>query len=215
MYSLLTSGQYVLFAVILGALIIALSFHEFGHAITAKYFGDDTAEKMGRISLNPMRHLDFGGTLLLIFVGFGYAKPVPTNPNKFNSKWADLFISGAGPFMNFILAVFAINTYLLLIKTGTVSPDQKDVQFFVLYFTQINLLLMVFNLIPIGALDGHYILPYFLPKSLRRPYLYYNAKYGNHIFMILILASIMGVPVFREVLSIGQALIPWIIFINP
>ncbi len=213
MLSLLTDGHYVLFAVILGALIIALSFHEFGHAVTAKYFGDDTAEKMGRISLNPKVHMDLGGTLLLIFVGFGYAKPVPTNPNNFNSKWADLFISAAGPFMNLLLAVIAINLYILMVKWGVVGEGSNSIQYFVLYFTQINMLLMVFNLIPIGALDGHYILPYFLPRRLRRSYVHYNAKYGNHVFMILILASIAGVPVFREVLSIGQALIPWIIFV--
>src|SRR3990170_2499028 len=97
MINLLLNGQVALFFLIVIALVISLSFHEFGHAATAKLFGDDTAQRMGRLTLNPLAHVDALGLLMVVFVGFGWAKPVPTNPRNFNSRWADLFVSAAGP----------------------------------------------------------------------------------------------------------------------
>ena len=85
MIQLLYQGQYVLFLLILVALVISLSFHEFGHAYVAKRFGDDTAERAGRLTINPLAHIDPMGLLMVVFVGFGYAKPVPTNPRNFTS----------------------------------------------------------------------------------------------------------------------------------
>ena len=82
MISLIYEGQWLLFAVILAALIISLSFHEFGHAFTALRFGDDTARRAGRLTVNPVSHIDPLGLLMVVFVGFGYAKPVPTNPRS-------------------------------------------------------------------------------------------------------------------------------------
>ena len=89
MIALVSEGQYVLFACLLAALIASLTFHEFGHAWVAKAFGDDTAERAGRLSLNPLVHLDFMGLAMVIFVGIGYAKPVPTNPRNFSRPSAD------------------------------------------------------------------------------------------------------------------------------
>ena len=96
MIELLLEGHISLFITILAAIIISLTFHEFGHAATAKLYGDDTAQRAGRLTLNPMAHIDPTGLLMVAIIGFGYAKPVPTNPAKFNSLWASLFVSAAG-----------------------------------------------------------------------------------------------------------------------
>jgi Zn-dependent protease len=80
-------------------------------------------------------------------------------------------------------------------------------------FALINLILMVFNLIPIGSLDGHYILPYFLPRRMAQAYRYWNARYGNQFFMVLIVLSLVGVPVFRVIWDFGQRLLPLIVFV--
>ena len=100
MLQLIYQGHLALFLIITIALVISLTFHEFGHAATAKLFGDDTAQKLGRLTLNPLAHIDPMGLLMVILIGIGYAKPVPTDPRKFNSRWASLVVSAAGPGMN-------------------------------------------------------------------------------------------------------------------
>ena len=213
MIELLHRGEIALFVLILIALIISLSFHEFGHAYVAKRFGDDTAERAGRLTVNPLAHIDPMGLLMVVFVGFGYAKPVPTNPRNFTSRWADLLVSAAGPAMNLLVAVVTVNVYLLGLRMGWDNLAQPGPQFFFLYLAQINLLLMIFNLIPLGALDGHYILPYFLPRRLAQLYRYYNDRYGNFLLLGLILVSILGVPVFQTVLRLSRTLLPLIVFV--
>ena len=161
MIQLLFQQQYALFILIMIALIISLTFHEYGHAIVAKLYGDDTAQKAGRLTLNPVAHIDPGGLLMVVLVGFGYAKPVPTNPANFSSRWATLWVSAAGPGMNLLVAIFTINLYILGLEAGWSLFEGQGPQFFFIFLAKINLLLMLFNLIPIGPLDGHYILPYF------------------------------------------------------
>lgn len=214
MIDLLLQGQISLFVIILVAIIISLTFHEFGHAVTAKFYGDDTAQKAGRLTLNPVAHIDPVGLLMVALVGFGYAKPVPTNPANFKSLWADLFVSAAGPGMNLLLAIVAINFYALgLANDWSLTAGAGAQQFFV-YFALINLILLVFNLLPIGSLDGHYILPYFLPRKMAQAYRYWNGRYGNQLLMVLILLSLFGVPVFSIIWNFGQALLPYITFIT-
>jgi Zn-dependent protease len=215
MLNLLMDGQIALFTIILVAIVISLTFHEFGHAITAKLYGDDTAQKAGRLTLNPMAHIDPMGLAMVALVGFGYAKPVPTNSRNFTSRWADMFVSAAGPGMNLLLAIIAINGYLLGLSNDWLVTRGAGAEAFFVYLAQINLILMTFNLIPIGALDGHYILPYFLPPRLAQQYRYWNAQHGNQILMVLILLSVFGLPVFKVITGIGDALLPLIIFINP
>ncbi len=195
------------------ALIISLTFHEYGHAIVAKLYGDDTAQKAGRLTLNPVAHIDPGGLLMVVLVGFGYAKPVPTNPANFSSRWATLWVSAAGPGMNLLVAIFTINFYILGLQAGWSLFEGQGPQFFFIFLAKINLLLMLFNLIPIGPLDGHYILPYFLPRSLAMRYLYYNQRYGVYALFALIALSLIGVPILTTVLSIGNSLLPAIVFV--
>ena len=214
MIHLLQQGEWVLFAVIIAALVISLSFHEFVHAWVAKRFGDDTAERAGRLTINPRAHIDPMGLLMVVIVGFGYAKPVPTDPRRFTSRYADLLVAAAGPGMNLLLAVVTINFYVLGLKIGWTFFQQPGPYFFFSYLALINLLLMVFNLLPIGALDGHYILPYFLPRRLASLYRYYNHHYGNWLLLSLVLLSVFGVPVFQSILGISRAILPSIVFLR-
>jgi Zn-dependent protease len=213
MIALLLQGQVALFTLILVAIVISLTFHEFGHALVAKLYGDDTAQRAGRLTLNPAAHIDPLGLLMVATVGFGFAKPVPTNPANFTSLWADMFVSAAGPGMNLLLAIVSINFYVLGLNAGWSVLQGEGAQTFFTYLALINLILMVFNLLPIGALDGHYILPYFLPRRLAQSYRYWNARYGNQFFIVLILLSLVGLPVFRVIWDFGQALLPWIVFV--
>ena len=211
MIGLLYNGQWALFFLILIALVVSLSFHEYGHAFAAKRFGDDTAERMGRLTLNPIAHIDPMGLMMVIFAGFGWAKPVPTDPRKFNSRWAELVVSAAGPGMNLVVAFVAINFFGLAVGLGWEFMQGEGARFFFIFLAQINLLLMVFNLIPLGALDGHYMLPYVLSRKWGYYYRVYNAKYGMLILLGLVFLSYLGnVPIFRFVWSIGSALLPLI-----
>lgn len=213
MLPLLFQGQIALFGLIIIALIISLTFHEFGHAFTAKRFGDDTAERMGRLTLNPVAHIDPVGLLMVVLIGFGFAKPVPTNPRNYNSIWAQLMVAAAGPFANLLIAVVAWNLYRYGAQAGWGSFQNPAVDTFFSILVGINLLLMVFNLIPLGPLDGHYILPYFLPRPLAQRYTMLNDRYGSMFFMGLILLSILGVPIFNSVFRFAMSLLPYITLI--
>jgi Zn-dependent protease len=207
----LFQGHAILFLIILLALVISLSCHEYGHAIVAKWNGDDTAQRAGRLTLNPLAHIDPMGLMMVVFVGFGYAKPVPTDPRNFTNMWADLLVAAAGPAMNLLLAAITINVYLLGRNLSIELFFSDGAQTFFVILAQINLLLMLFNLVPIGALDGHYILPYFLPRRLAQQYRYYNARYGNFVLLGLIVVSIMGVPILRTLFDLAQWILPLII----
>jgi len=211
MINLLFNGQWALFFLLVIALVISLSFHEFGHAWVAKLYGDDTAQREGRLTLNPLAHIDPMGLLMVVTVGFGYAKPVPTNPSNFTSRYADLWVSAAGPGMNLLLAFMAVNLWAAGVKwLGIEFLMQPGAQTFIYYLAVINLVLMIFNLIPLGALDGHYILPYFLSRDAARAYWEFNAQYGNMLLMGLVLLSFVGLPVFRFVFQLGRSLLPYL-----
>ncbi|HAD36815.1 MAG TPA: site-2 protease family protein [Gammaproteobacteria bacterium] len=211
MIQLLYQGQWLLFCVILVALLLSLSFHEFGHAWAAKLCGDDTAQRAGRLTLNPISHIDPMGLMMVVFIGFGYAKPVPTDPRRFTSRYAEMLVAAAGPAMNLLLAVITVNVFVQGLHFGWYSPHETLPQS-MLFVARINLLLMVFNLLPIGALDGHYILPYFLPRQLSQQYRYYNERYGNFALLGLIALSFLGIPVLQAVWHISDVLLPLIVF---
>ncbi len=157
-------------------LVIAFSFHEFAHAWTANYFGDPTPKMNGRLTLNPLAHLDPIGALLLLVAGFGWAKPVPINPYALQkrSSSAVMWVSLAGPASNLLMAIVAalpfrfgilsLTDAFIAIQTRSVHilPTIPQIAYI---FIQINLLLMLFNLIPIAPLDGEKIVEYFFPPS--------------------------------------------------
>ena len=136
-------------------LVFALSFHEFAHGWMANRLGDPTAKHQGRLTLNPLAHLDLMGTLVLYFAGFGWAKPVPVNGGNLVSPRTDMMkIAFAGPASNLLLAV--IGGVLLRILIGS-SLFHEAIIVTLIFFTQINIALAVFNLIPIPPLDGSQI----------------------------------------------------------
>jgi Zn-dependent protease len=212
MIQLLFNGQVVLFAIIVVAIIFSLTLHEFGHAFSAKLLGDDTAQRMGRLTLNPVPHIDPVGVLMVVIVGFGWAKPVPIDPRNMKIPWAGAAVALAGPLMNLLLAFVAINLYAWGVKTGSFTLTGSSVLALSI-LAQINLLLMLFNLIPLGPLDGHYILSWLLPRDLGLRYDYFNARYGSYLFLALILLSFVGVPIFTILMSFSAALIPLIMLL--
>ena len=204
MIQLLFQQQYALFVLIAFALILSLTFHEYGHGKVASLIGDDTAERAGRLTLNPIPHIDPVGLLMVLLIGIGYAKPVPADPRKFNTRWGTLMVAAAGPGMNLLLAIVTINLYAIGLKLG-IGLFQSEAAFnFFTYLAMINMLLMLFNLLPIGPLDGSYILPYFLPRAIRHRYLLLNQKFGAYALLGLIALHFLGVPVLETILRIGE-----------
>lgn len=211
MIQLLLNQQYLIFILIIIALVVSLTFHEYGHGIVAKWFGDNTAEKAGRLTLNPVAHIDPFGLLMVVFIGFGYAKPVPTNPANYQSRWAVLLVAAAGPAANLLVAFIAMNLYIAGLIAGVGFLQGPGPEFFFTYLALINLLLMLFNLLPIGPLDGHYILPYFLSRPMALRYLQLNHQYGVYALLALVGLNFIGIPVFEYVWKTGQFLLPLIV----
>ena len=213
MIKMLFEQQYLLFVVISFALIFSLTFHEYGHGIVASLIGDDTAKQAGRLTLNPIPHIDPVGLLLVLVIGIGYAKPVPTDPRKFRTRWGILMVAAAGPAMNLLLAILATNIYQFGLKSGLPLFQGVGAYTFFSVLALINMLLMLFNLLPVGPLDGHYILPYFLPREMARKYQQLNQRYGVYALLALIVLNYMGVPIVESIWKIGDAVLRFITFV--
>jgi len=179
----------------------------------ASLIGDDTAQRAGRLTLNPLPHLHPVGLLMVLLIGIGFAKPVPADPRKFNTPWGILLVAAAGPAMNLLLAIVTINIYALGYKLGIGLFQTPVANFFFTYLAQINMLLMLFNLLPIGPLDGSYILPYALPRDMALKYQRANARYGIYFLLGLILLGFAGVPVFETIWRIGKFMVNLIVFV--
>ncbi|HAJ35764.1 MAG TPA: site-2 protease family protein [Chloroflexi bacterium] len=164
-------------------LLLALPVHEFAHAFTAVQLGDPTPRYQGRYTLNPLRHLDPIGALLIVLVGFGWAKPVQWNPRNIDidRRWGAILVAAAGPASNLVLAVLSLVVWRLLGETGFLAA-------FLLFFTNINVLLFVFNLIPIPPLDGSHILFALLPDSYRQVQ-FFLMQYGMLLMFVVILLA--------------------------
>jgi len=180
----------------LAALLVAITIHEFAHAWTANYYGDPTAKLMGRLSFNPLVHLDLIGTIFLLVAGFGWGKPVMVNPNNFkNPKLDNITVSLAGPMSNLLLAVILGIILRFVPLPGNVSSILVIIVFF-------NLVLMIFNLIPIPPLDGSKILSLFISDQA---YLVLQ-QFGIFLLLILIL-FVNFMPVISKIISFFFVLI--------
>ena len=154
-------------------LIIALTVHEFSHAFIADRFGDLTPRQAGRVTLNPLVHLDFFGSLMVLVSGYGWAKPTPINPVvlRQHSKYALLWVSLAGPFSNLLLAAIAsVPLRLGLVTVTQPSGILPTLGEFLYIFFYLNLILAIFNLIPFPPLDGEKIITALLPEKLESIY---------------------------------------------
>jgi len=183
-------AQWLLYKLILlPPLLFSLVLHEFAHARTALAFGDPTAKSMGRLTLNPLAHLDPIGTLCIILVGFGWAKPVPVNPlNLEPRKLGDIAVSLAGPASNLMLAViFGLLLRLWWTVGLTKSPTTfQAVHLYLLYIASVNILLCTFNLIPLFPLDGHHVVREVLPLDSQEGFMHWQRRFGPILLMALI-----------------------------
>lgn len=181
-------------------LLIAISFHEFAHAFVADKLGDDTPRRKGRLSLNPLAHLDPYGTFLMIFAGFGWGKPVEINPLNFNRKVSmkggSAMVAAAGPIMNFILAIVFSVLYGILLRTSFVTSTVGEViSNIILYTISMNVGLGVFNLIPLPPLDGSKILLALLPSHAQEWY------EDNQRILYIIFLIIWITPIASNIVS--------------
>ena len=182
---------------ILPAVIIGLSFHEWGHAFAALKMGDPTARNLGRLTLNPLKHIDPMGFLMMIFFGFGWAKPVPVNPHNYrNYKVSEIVVSLAGVTMNLILAfVSALGLAAYYKFAGTefiMSAAGNKIAIIIYYFIMLNLCLLVFNLIPIYPLDGFHVAEVLLSKPLGSKVFLFLRRYGQFILIGILLLGRSG-----------------------
>ena len=192
----ITPQNLIFLALYVVIILFSLSFHEVSHGYVAYRCGDSTARNLGRLTLNPLAHLDPIGTVMMLLFGFGYAKPVPINPRNFNHYKRDLaFVSLAGPLSNLLLAFVGTLIFylsLMLMPDGTFALIWC---MFWQYFTLANAGLCVFNLLPIPPLDGSRIVSVLLPGRIS----YYYLKYERYIMIVMFLLLYRGV--FSDLLS--------------
>lgn len=170
-------------------LLTAFPVHECAHALAAHWLGDDTAKNQGRISLNPLKHLDLVGTVFMLLAGFGWAKPVPINANNFKNRKVGMAVSSlAGPLSNVLMSYISIIICKILTYSSYGNSYMDALADVFWYATILNLGLAVFNLLPVPPLDGSRIFNLVLPEKL-----YFKVmKYENFIFGILFLSIWLG-----------------------
>jgi Zn-dependent protease len=185
-------------------MLMAFTVHEFAHAWTAWKFGDDTAYNEGRVTLNPIAHLDWMGFIFLLIGGFGWAKPVPVRPSKFkNPRIMSIIVTAAGPISNLLLAFLGLLILQILIAVHVLDhPSQAlvdTINVFIRYLLTINITLFIFNLIPLPPLDGYRILKEFVSLRVRLQ-LQQMEQWSFFIFLLIIflppLRAITLTPLF-------------------
>lgn len=194
--------RILLFVILAAALIFSIILHEIAHGYVAYKCGDSTAKLRGRLSLNPKKHFDPIGLIMVLCVGFGYAKPVPINPNNFNSyRRGCILVSIAGVATNIIIAFLASGLYVLCINltvTVTAAMILSFVATFFYYLSWFNIVLCFFNILPLYPLDGFNLVSALCKRE--NSVIRFLREYGQLILLALIVVSIvvarMGAPTF-------------------
>ncbi|MBQ4249864.1 MAG: site-2 protease family protein [Clostridia bacterium] len=181
------------------AVILALTFHEFSHGLAAYLMGDDTARSQGRLTLNPLKHIDIFGGIMLLLVGFGWAKPVGVNPMRFKNPKAGMAITAlAGPVSNFILAfIFYVLALVVQINAAGANGQIGQTAIAVITFFSVcismNIGLGIFNMIPVPPLDGSRVVTAFLPDRMYFGIMRYE-RYIMIGLMALLFLNVLDVP---------------------
>ena len=223
LYSLVSGGNYISAAIMLlsyAALIfLMLPVHEWAHAISAYKLGDDTAKWNGRLTLNPLKHLDVFGTIMLLLCGFGYARPVPVNPRNFKNPKRDMALTAlAGPVSNLLMAALSLGVFRLillftdvpLIVSGGYVYSNSEVMGYlyvmlVQVFAGINITLAAFNLLPLHPLDGSRIFAAILPDSWTR-WLERNQQIVMLMLIVLLFSGALDTPLYYLRMGVGWLL---------
>lgn len=189
------------------ALILSFTIHEFAHAYCAYKFGDDTAYKEGRVTLNPIAHLDLLGFILILIAGFGWAKPVPVRASRFRKpRTMSVIVSVAGPLSNLLLGIISIVILLFLYHSGILTsvPERvaSAIDLFLSYLILYSFILFVFNLIPLPPLDGYRILVEFMPLRIRYK-MEQNIQWGMIIFLLMVFIPPLRRYTIDPILDLG------------
>jgi Zn-dependent protease len=187
-FTLLFSQPVLFFAYII-ALVSSLTIHEFAHALVGSLRGDKTAQYMGRLTLNPLAHLDLLGTLMLLFAGFGWAKPVPFNPRNLQRPLADgVIIALSGPAANLLFATAASMVFRFGLERGWLMQAGFLPEFLFIIII-VNFQLLFFNLLPIPPLDGSHVLDALLYKTAMHRARMFLELYGPQVLLLLVLLA--------------------------
>ena len=195
-------------------LLIAITFHEFAHAYAADKLGDDTPRNQGRLSLNPLVHMDPVGTVMLLFAGFGWGKPVQVNPRNYDRRMsmdkADAVVSIAGPLMNFILAIVFTIIYCAMYKFANLSLMSSTVYQVIMGIVSstivINVGLGVFNLIPLPPLDGSKVIKPLLSFNVRT-WFENNEQIIQIIFVLLWVFGVLGIIITPAISVVANGIL--------
>jgi Zn-dependent protease len=194
----------------IAALLVAITVHEFSHAWTADRLGDPTARLAGRVTFNPLAHLDPIGTLMLLLFRFGWGKPVPLDPfNLRNPRRDAAIISFAGPAADLILAL--ILSLFLHLSTTLLTPYSAQIQTFFIPFISLSVILAIFNLIPIHPLDGGKVLVGLLPRDIALEVDTFLSHYGFLLLLFLILPFFGFSPIIAFISPIINTILQFLI----
>lgn len=189
-------------------LLLSMTLHEWGHAFVAYRCGDPTARNFGRLTLNPLAHIDIFGFLCLLIVGFGWAKPVPIVPRNFkNPRRDEIRVSLAGVTMNLILLLITILILVITIRSGSPLLANEAFMSIMTYMLSYNTVLMVFNLIPLPPLDGSHILELALARRVSLTFILNYKRYGRYILLALLITGALNVPLSWVLEKVWQLII--------
>lgn len=209
MLSYLFSQPWI-FLIWVVAFLVALSVHEFSHALVGSLLGDDTGKRLGRLTLNPAAHVDMFGLLAVLLIGFGWGKPVPFNPyNLRNQRWGPVLIAFAGPVSNLI---FGLVSLILLSTVGVRLGVSNLFTLFLFVCAQLNIALMVFNLVPLPPLDGSKALLAIFDKPQHAAFRDFLVRQGPYLLLMLVIAdSVLNLGIFSSLINFAFGIVSSII----